>query len=143
MYPQPDSENIKAQRYTHLSHSPAICPDDVWLPQQNFGLLPRKISNFVCPVKENLGLRTPGVYSVPCKCGQVYIGKTCRSIKTRIKEHHWYIQLGQPSNQWWQNTGSTMITSLTSKTPESSRPNPATWTNLSGRQISLSSTQTV
>jgi hypothetical protein len=26
---------------------------------------PRKISNFFCLVKDNLGLRTPGVYSIP------------------------------------------------------------------------------
>ena len=58
---------------------------------------PRKISNFFCPGKDNLGLRTPGVYSIPCKCGQVYIGKTGRSIETRIKEHHRYIQLGHPN----------------------------------------------
>jgi hypothetical protein len=95
--PQPDSENVKAQRYTHLSHSAAIYPDEMWLPQQNVGLLPRKISNFFCPIKDSLGLRTPGMYSIPCKCGQVYIGKPGRSIETRIKEHHWYIQLGHPN----------------------------------------------
>jgi len=75
-----DSENIKAQRYTHLSHSPAICPEDIWLPQQNVDLLPRKFSNFFCLVKYNLGLRTPGVYIISCKCGQVYIEKTDRSV---------------------------------------------------------------
>jgi hypothetical protein len=36
----------------------------------------RKISNFLCPVKDDLELRTPGVYSIPCECGQVYLGQT-------------------------------------------------------------------
>jgi hypothetical protein len=143
MYPQPDSENIKAQRYAHLSHSPAICPGDIWLPQQNVGLLPRKISVFFWPVKDNLGLRTPGVNSIPCKCDQVYIGKTGLSIETRIMEHHQYHSLDIQRNRWWQNLGSTLITSLTSKMPESSLPILAMWTDLSGRQLSLSPTQTM
>jgi hypothetical protein len=60
------------------------------------GLLPKKISSFVRPVKDDLGLRTPGVYSIPCECGRVYIGQTRRSIETRIKEHHRHIRLGHP-----------------------------------------------
>jgi hypothetical protein len=47
-------------------------------------------------VKDDLGLKTPGVYSIPCECGQVYIGQTGRSINTRIKEHHRYIRLAHP-----------------------------------------------
>jgi predicted GIY-YIG superfamily endonuclease len=45
-------------------------------------------------VKDDLGLKTPGVYSIPCEWGQVYIGQTGRSIDTRIKEHH--IRLAEP-----------------------------------------------
>jgi hypothetical protein len=45
------------------------------------GLLPRKISRLLPPVKDDLGLRTPGVYSTPCTSGQVY---------------HWHIRLGYP-----------------------------------------------
>lgn len=37
------------------------------------------------------------MYIIPCKCGQVHIGKTGQSIETRIKEHHQYIQLGHPN----------------------------------------------
>jgi hypothetical protein len=44
-----------------------------------------------------LGLRTPEVYSIPCKCDQVCIGKTGLSIETRIKEHHRYMQLRHPN----------------------------------------------
>ncbi|GFG31913.1 hypothetical protein Cfor_11969 [Coptotermes formosanus] len=40
------------------------------------GLPPRKISSFLRPVKDDLGLRIFGVYSIPCECGQVYIGQT-------------------------------------------------------------------
>jgi predicted GIY-YIG superfamily endonuclease len=43
------------------------------------------------PVKDNLGLMTAGVYSIPCEYGQVYIGQTGSSIEARIKEHHQYI----------------------------------------------------
>jgi hypothetical protein len=52
------------------------------------GLLPRKISSLLRPVKDNVEARTVEVYSIPCKCDQMYIGKTVRSIQTRIKGHH-------------------------------------------------------
>jgi hypothetical protein len=48
------------------------------------------------PVKDGLGLRTPGVYSIPCEYGQVYIRETGSSIEAAIKEHHQHIWLGQP-----------------------------------------------
>jgi hypothetical protein len=52
-----------------------------------------------CPLqhmKDDLGLKTRGMYSIPCTCGQVYIGQTGRSIETNDKEHHWYICLEHP-----------------------------------------------
>jgi hypothetical protein len=63
---------------------------------KSVGLPPRKIASFLQPVKDNLGLKTPGVYSIPCECGQVYIGETGRSIDTRIKENHRHIRLTHP-----------------------------------------------
>jgi hypothetical protein len=51
------------------------------------GLPPKKVSSFIRPVKDNLGLRTPGVYRNPCECGKVYVGQTGRSVDTRLKEH--------------------------------------------------------
>jgi hypothetical protein len=63
---------------------------------KSVGLPSRKISSFLRPVKDDLGLRTPGVYSIPCECGQVYIGQTGRSIDTRITEHSRHIRLGHP-----------------------------------------------
>jgi predicted GIY-YIG superfamily endonuclease len=50
-------------------------------------LPPKKISNYLPPVKDAVGLRTPGIYSIPCECGKVYIGQTGSSIQIRIKEH--------------------------------------------------------
>ena len=47
-------------------------------------------------MKDDLGLRTPGLYGIPCECGQVYIGQTGRSIEASIKEHHRHILLGYP-----------------------------------------------
>jgi hypothetical protein len=60
------------------------------------GLLSKKIPSFLQFVKHDLGLKTPGVYSVPCKCGQVYFRQTSHSIKTRTKEHQNHIRLEQP-----------------------------------------------
>jgi predicted GIY-YIG superfamily endonuclease len=59
-------------------------------------LPPRKIFSYFPPVKDALELRTPGVYSVPCECGRVYIGQSGRSIQHRTKEHNRHIRLAQP-----------------------------------------------
>jgi hypothetical protein len=40
---------------------------------------PRKISSYLPPVKDELGLKTPGIYRIPCECGKVYIGQ--RSVR--------------------------------------------------------------
>ena len=39
------------------------------------------------PVKDEQGLKTPGVYEIPCECGQVYIEQTGRMVSERISEH--------------------------------------------------------
>jgi hypothetical protein len=46
--------------------------------------------------KDDLGLKIPGVYRIPCECGKVYIGETGRSIETRYKEHMGQLRLDQP-----------------------------------------------
>jgi len=56
----------------------------------------RKIFSYLPPVKDALGLRTPGIYSIPCECGRVYIGQSGWSIQLRIKEHNRHIRLAQP-----------------------------------------------
>ena len=47
-------------------------------------------------VKDAIGLKTPGIYRIPCECGKVYIGQSGRSIHLRIKEHDRHIRLAQP-----------------------------------------------
>ena len=37
----------------------------------------------------------PGVYSIPCKYGKVYVGQSSRSIQIRIKEYNRHIWLAQ------------------------------------------------
>jgi hypothetical protein len=67
-----------------------------WHNIKSVGVPPRKLSGFLRPVKDDLGLRTPGVYSIPCECGQVYIGQMGRSVDTRLKEHQRHIHLEHP-----------------------------------------------
>ena len=38
------------------------------------GLPLRKIASLLCPMKDDVGLSIPGVYSIPCECGPAYIG---------------------------------------------------------------------
>jgi hypothetical protein len=63
---------------------------------KSVALPPRKIFNYLPPVKDALGLRTPGICSIPYECGRVYIGQSDRSIQLRIKEHNRHIRLAQP-----------------------------------------------
>jgi hypothetical protein len=55
-------------------------------------LPPRKIFSYVPPVKDAMGLRTPGIYSIPYECGMVYIGQSGRSIQLHIKEQNRHIR---------------------------------------------------
>ena len=48
------------------------------------------------PTKDTPGLRTPGIYKIPCECGKVYIGQSGRSVQIRIKDHGRHIRLAQP-----------------------------------------------
>ena len=92
-------------RTSKLKEKPSSVPllPYIWLSRmlvkhniKHVSLLPRKISSLLHLVKDHLGLRTTGVYSIPCQCGQVYIGQTGRYIGNTIKEHHSYIWLGNP-----------------------------------------------
>jgi hypothetical protein len=42
---------------------------------------------------DDFGLKIAGVYSIPCKCGKVYIGQTGRSIETRVNKYLWRIRV--------------------------------------------------
>jgi hypothetical protein len=63
---------------------------------KSVALPPRKIFSHLTPVKGALGLRTPGIYSIPCECGRAYIGQSGRSLQLRIKERTRHIRLAQP-----------------------------------------------
>jgi hypothetical protein len=52
-----------------------------------------KLSSLLHPVEDHLGLRTPGVYRIPCECGRVYIGQTGYSVDIKLKEHQRHIRL--------------------------------------------------
>jgi hypothetical protein len=39
---------------------------------KSVGLPPRKISSFLQSVKNDLGLKTPRAYSIPCECGRLH-----------------------------------------------------------------------
>jgi hypothetical protein len=56
----------------------------------------RNTSSFLRSVKDHLGLKTTGVYSISCEYGQVYIGQTGRSSDTRLKEHQRHVRLEHP-----------------------------------------------
>ncbi|KAJ4432137.1 hypothetical protein ANN_20753 [Periplaneta americana] len=55
-----------------------------------------KIQSHLRQVKDSQGLRTPGIYKIPCECGEVYIGQTGRTIEDRIKEHKRNLRLYYP-----------------------------------------------
>src|SRR5215469_1292483 len=63
---------------------------------KSVALPPRNIVSYLPPFKEAIGLRTPGIYSIPCECGSAYIGQSGRTIQHRINEHRRHIQLAQP-----------------------------------------------
>jgi hypothetical protein len=58
--------------------------------------IPAKNIHLLSSVKDKLGLRTAGIYCIPCECGKVYVGQTGRTIETRLKEHRRPVCLNQP-----------------------------------------------
>jgi hypothetical protein len=62
---------------------------------KSVALPPVKIFSYLSLFKDALGLRTPGIYSIPCECGRVCIGQSSRAIQLRIKEHNRHIRLAQ------------------------------------------------
>jgi hypothetical protein len=63
---------------------------------KSVGLPHMRLPSLLRPVKVHLGLRTPGVYRIPCECGSVYIWQTGRSVDIRLKEHQRHISLEHP-----------------------------------------------
>jgi hypothetical protein len=58
-------------------------------------LPPRKMSSFLPPVKDKIGLKTPGIYRILCEYGKVYIGQSGRSVYLRFKQHDRHLRLTQ------------------------------------------------
>ena len=56
----------------------------------------RKIASYLPPVKDAIGLKTPGIYRIRRECGMVYIGLSGQSIHLRIKEHEIHVRLIHP-----------------------------------------------
>lgn len=46
-------------------------------------------------VKDNIGLRTPSMYSIPCECGTKYIDQTVFTVFDRYVENQRHLRLGQ------------------------------------------------
>jgi hypothetical protein len=57
---------------------------------KSVGLPNMKLPGLLHSVKAHLGLRTPGVYRIPCECGG--IGQTVHSVDIRLKESQQNIQ---------------------------------------------------
>jgi len=57
----------------------------------------KKIRQFLRPVKDDLGLRVPGIYKIPSLyCPLGYIGQTRRTVEERLHEHERCIRLEYP-----------------------------------------------
>jgi hypothetical protein len=55
---------------------------------KSVALPPKKIFSYLPPAKDALGLRTLGIYCIPCEYGRVYVGQSGRSIRIQVKEHN-------------------------------------------------------
>jgi hypothetical protein len=63
---------------------------------KSIAIPPTKISSFLQTTKDDIGLRMPGIYMVPCVCGLVYVGQSGRSTAARIKVHSRFVRLARP-----------------------------------------------
>jgi hypothetical protein len=84
--PRPAEDSLRLNLYLtprqQMSNS-AVC----WInTTSRISVLPMKIYSYLTPVKNALGLRMRGVYSIPCESGQVYIVQSGRFIQIRNKE---------------------------------------------------------
>lgn len=48
------------------------------------------------PVKDHIGLQSPGVYSIPCECSKKYIDQIIHMVLDRCTEHYRHLKLMQP-----------------------------------------------
>jgi hypothetical protein len=92
-------------------------------------LPPKKFSNYLPPVKDAVGLKTPGIYSIPCECEKVYIGQSGQSIQIQVRENERHIRLAQTEKSAVANITLTRNTQLNYRTLNVCRPKTVTWTD--------------
>jgi hypothetical protein len=85
--------NISVNQTTSPTQLPSTESAKCWPNATSMGLPHTKLSSLFRSVKDNLGLRTPGVYKIPYECGMIFVGQTGHSMDIRLKEHQWQIQL--------------------------------------------------
>jgi len=47
----------------------------------------KKTSSILKLIKDNHGLKTSGIYCIPCECSKVYVCQTVSTIEIRYQEH--------------------------------------------------------
>jgi hypothetical protein len=113
-----------------------------WHIIKSVGLPHLKLSSLLHLVKDHLGLRTPGVYRIPCECGRVYIGQMGCSVDIKLKEHQWHIKLEHPDKsavaEHSINHGHRINFTILPSSPQK----PDILTALSGRPLRFNSTPT-
>jgi hypothetical protein len=61
---------------------------------ETVGVALKKVVSFLRPVKDDLDLKTPAVYSIPSECGEFcYTAQTESSLETMVQNHHRHIGL--------------------------------------------------
>ncbi|XP_018566090.1 uncharacterized protein LOC108907059 [Anoplophora glabripennis] len=94
---------IKKQEYLATTYLPYVkgCTDKIGrlLKKRNINTVfstVRQVAAAFPKTCNNDQLQGPGVYSIPCSCGKVYIGQTGRHINMRLKEHKSHLK----NNNW-------------------------------------------
>jgi hypothetical protein len=109
---------------------------------RSVALPPRKIFSYFPPMKDTLGLRTPGVYSIPCERGRVYIGQSGQSIQLQIKDHDRHIRLAQTDKSAVAEHSINHELIIKLHDTKLSLLKPDTWIESSGKPLNLKCTHT-
>ena len=95
----------------------------------------RKIASYLPPVKDAIGLKTPGIYRIPASVERStldrVVGPSTYALRGMIDTQDWPKQ----TNPQWQSTVSTKTTSSDYKTPNFSPQKQDTEIVSSGRRL--------